>query len=214
MSLLYHLDAIHCIHRTDVPANSATTTKAAHQPVYLRSYKIPAARSTHQQRVAQVLSELGLRHDRLVMPTHENCAALEQLLSAASALVETKKVVDRVDQEIRILQARLNEREGGTAEGDEGAGVDGGADNAGMDVDDIDGGEDLDADADGETDRAVSQAPSTRSTGRKRVNSRIDLYDIPVLTIPCQIKRSGSVSSIGSNTTTATRATSRRRNRT
>lgn len=158
-----------------MPTNSATTTKAAHQPVYLRSYKIPAARSTHQQRVAQVLSELGLRHDRLVMPTHENCAALEQLLSAASALVETKKVVDRVDQEIRILQARLNEREGGTAEGDEReTGVGGGAEDTGMDVDDNDGGEDLDADADGETDRAASQAPSARSVGRKRASSRIE----------------------------------------
>lgn len=109
------------------------------------------------------------------MPTYENCAALEQLLSAASALVETKKVVDRVDQEIRILQARLTEREGGAAEGDEGgAGADRGADDVGMDIDENDGGDDLDADADGETDRAVSQAPSVRSVGRKRVNSRIE----------------------------------------
>ncbi|KAL5487600.1 SWC4 [Sanghuangporus weigelae] len=182
-------DALHCIHRTDVGNSSAAATKAAHQPVFLRSYKIPSPRTSHHQRVAQALSELGLRHDRLVMPTFENVQQLEQLLSAAGALVETKKVVDRVDHEIRVLKARLAEKEG-TIGNEEGDGGDQKPDAA--DENDAD---DLDADADGETDRAVSQAPSTKSSIRKG------------------IKRSGSVSSVGSSTTTATRAPSRKRQR-
>ncbi|EJD01618.1 uncharacterized protein FOMMEDRAFT_126683, partial [Fomitiporia mediterranea MF3/22] len=186
-------DAMHCIHRMDTPANPAATTKAAHQPVYLRSYKIPTVRSAQQQRVGQVFSELGLRHDRLVMPTLENCAQLEQLVNAACALVDTKKTVDRVEQEIRVLQARLAEKEG-TNGNNENGGSGGNGNGNRMDVDENDG-DDPDADADGETDRAVSLAPSARSSVRKGM------------------KRSGSVSSIGSSTTTATRAPSRKRQR-
>jgi len=43
------------------------------------------------------------------MPTRENSVQLESLLDATSALVETKKVVDRVDQEIRVLKLDLGE---------------------------------------------------------------------------------------------------------
>ena len=156
-------DALHCIIRTDTGNGSAAATKAAHQPVFLRSYKIPSPKSSHYQRVAQVLTEMGLRHDRLVMPTAENCQQLEQLLVAAGALVDTKKVVDRVDHEISVLRARLAEKEGRVIKED----ADG--DTEMRDAADENDAEDLDADADGETDRAVSQAPSTKSSVRKGV---------------------------------------------
>jgi DNA methyltransferase 1-associated protein 1 len=52
------------------------------------------------------------------MPTRENCAQLESLLDATTALIETKKVVDRVDQDIRVLKARLGIRESQSADRD------------------------------------------------------------------------------------------------
>lgn len=205
-------DALHCIHRTEVPQN-ATTTKAAHHPVYLRSYKIPAPRNAAAQRVAQVLGELGIRHERLVMPTRGNCQLLEQLLDAANALLDIKKVYDKVDQDIRVLQERLAERErqeeGGEGEGEitmevlrEGGdevvdGIDVNANDDDPDADaDADVDADADADADGETDRGVSQAPSARSSNDK-----------------LKSKRSASISSMASNSTSTTKISSRKRQR-
>ncbi|OBZ70256.1 hypothetical protein A0H81_09635 [Grifola frondosa] len=52
------------------------------------------------------------------MPTRENCVRLESLLEAAAALVEMKKVVDKVDQDIKVMNMRLEHlREGDGAEG-------------------------------------------------------------------------------------------------
>jgi DNA methyltransferase 1-associated protein 1 len=214
---------MHCIHRTDPPTQASSgisATKAAHTPVFLRSYKLPTVRAAVQPRVTQVLTELGLRTDRLVMPTQENVQQLELLLNAASALVETRKVVERVEQEIRVVKERLALKEG-TAGGDEEGDGDGGdeeknegeGDAEGSEDDDAEG-EDADADADGETDRAASLAPSARSAGRKRVSqlllrSRFDISD----TFFNQNKRSMSISSMGSTATTATRAQSRKRHR-
>lgn len=109
------------------------------------------------------------------MPTAENVAQLEQLLSAASALVETKKVVDRVEHEIRVFKARLLEKKGIPGADDERANREGG-ENGGGDGNGDDG-DDPDADADGETDRAASLAPSARSSVRKGVS--------PIPTILC-----------------------------
>ncbi|PCH40988.1 hypothetical protein WOLCODRAFT_137117 [Wolfiporia cocos MD-104 SS10] len=122
-------DALHCIHRSEVPPAAAPTTKAAHQPVYLRSYKLPTPKVASTAKVAQALGELGISSTRLVMPTRENCAQLESLLETASALVETKKVVDKVEHDIRVLKERMgmgerdSEAEDGEAQtpGDEGA---------------------------------------------------------------------------------------------
>jgi len=90
------------------------------------------------------MAELGIPHVRLVMPTRENCAQLESLLDATSALVETKKVVDRVDQEIRILKARLGRK---ASEGSADAEADPDADG--------------DADADGETNTGTGTGAAT-----------------------------------------------------
>lgn len=52
------------------------------------------------------------------MPTRENCAQLDVLIEAASTLLETKKVVDRVEQDIRVLKARLIKETDGGGEAD------------------------------------------------------------------------------------------------
>jgi hypothetical protein len=44
------------------------------------------------------------------MPTRENCAQLEALLEATTALVELKKLVDKVEYDIGVLKARLGSR--------------------------------------------------------------------------------------------------------
>jgi hypothetical protein len=148
------LDHINCIIRTDPPP-ATTATKAAHQPVYLRSFRIPVPKPTMAPKVTQALSELGIAHSRLVMPTRDNCAQLELLLEATSSLVETKKVVDKVEYDIKILQARLGMRGSeGAEEGENG-----------MDVDE--GGE-------GDDGRAQSVV-STRS-GRSRKHVRRFLF--------------------------------------
>ena len=150
-----------------MPAPGTSSTKAAHQPAFLRSYKIPTVRAAVQPRVAHVLSETGLLADRLVMPTLENVQLLEQLLNATTALVETRKVVERVEQDIRVYKERIALKEGRSLEGeDKKEDVDGQDDADGSgDDDDAEGEED----ADGETDRAVSVAASARSS-RKGVS--------------------------------------------
>ncbi|TFY67633.1 hypothetical protein EVJ58_g1478 [Rhodofomes roseus] len=139
-------DATHCIHRTEAPSTTLTTTKSAHVPVYLRSYKLPQPKAPSAARVAQVLGELGISHTRLVMPTRENCAQLENLLETASALVETKKVVDKVEQDIRIMKARLGQQESGGAETGDAAPTP-------MDVDD---GNDAEGEVDGRAQSVIS----------------------------------------------------------
>ena len=135
---------------------TATATKAAHQPVYLRSYKLPAPKSANAHKIAQVLGELGVSSTRLVMPTRDNCQKLEALLEAATALVETKKQVDKIDQEIRLAQERLGQ---GSAEGD----ADGDAEEDTMDVDEP-------TEEDGRAQSVVSVRSARSSRGRKQVN--------------------------------------------
>ena len=101
------------------------------------------------------MGELGVSHTRLVMPTRDNCAHLESLLEAASALVETKKQVDRIEQEMRVLQERLGKSSEG---GDEEA----------MDVDEGEG-EGGDANEDGRAQSVVSTRSGRSSRERKQV---------------------------------------------
>ncbi|KAG2116018.1 uncharacterized protein F5147DRAFT_387921 [Suillus discolor] len=175
-------DAQHCIVRVEPPASS--TTKITHTPVHLRSFKLPAPKAALLPKVTQTLTELGINHTRLVMPTRENCARLESLIEATTALIDTKKVVDRVEQDIRVLRIRLGRAsEGAEEDGKEGTPmeVDGGA-GAGAD---IDADADADADAEGEIDGRAQSILSIRS-GRGRKQSR----------------RSMSVSSIGTSAST------------
>ena len=140
------------------------------------------------------------------MPTRENCQQLEALLDAAAALVETKKVVDKVEHEIRVLEARKAELEKGD---------DSESKKDGMDMDDDaeegDDDADADADADGETDRAASTAPSARSMSRKRVSKiKYTMRKHLVILMYFQQKRSMSISSVGSAATTGTRMSRKR----
>ncbi|TFY54337.1 hypothetical protein EVG20_g9749, partial [Dentipellis fragilis] len=104
-------DAMHCIQRTDTPSANATTTKSSHQVACLRSFRIAYPKAAAAAKVSAVVQELGLRMDRVVMPTRDVLAQHEMLIEAAAALVETKKVVDRVEQDIRVARERLGLRE-------------------------------------------------------------------------------------------------------
>lgn len=103
-------DAQHCILRTDVPT-TATATKAAHQPAYLRSFKLPTPKAAIAPKVTLALSELGISHSRLVMPTRENVAQFEALLDSTTTLIETKRLVDKADYDIKVSRNRLGLRE-------------------------------------------------------------------------------------------------------
>lgn len=156
-------DLQHCITRTDLPAQT-TATKAAHQPAYLRSFKLPFPKAAIAPKVTQALAELGVSHARLVMPTQANVALLEGLLDATTALVETKKVVDKVEFDIQVLKNRLG-MQGATKTEETEVGVDA------MDVDDAN---DADGDADegeGEDGRAQSVVSTRSARSRKHVRT-------------------------------------------
>jgi DNA methyltransferase 1-associated protein 1 len=89
---------------------------------------------------------------------------LEGVMDAASTLVETKKVVDRVDQEIRTLKMRLGENADGEGDADaEGSAV-GETPTTGTPMD-VDGGE---AEEDSPDGRAQSVMSSVSMKGRSR----------------------------------------------
>ena len=46
------------------------------------------------------------------MPTRENLLHLESLIEATTLLLETKKNVDRVEQDIRVMKAKILRRDG------------------------------------------------------------------------------------------------------
>jgi DNA methyltransferase 1-associated protein 1 len=105
-------DALHCIQRTDGSTlTGTTTTKNTHQAAFLRSFRLPYPKAAVQAKVTQIAAELGISLSRLVMPTRDTLAQHEALLQAITALVETKKVADHMDQEIRTAKIRLGMRE-------------------------------------------------------------------------------------------------------
>ncbi|KAH7887581.1 hypothetical protein F5I97DRAFT_2010006 [Phlebopus sp. FC_14] len=161
-------DAQHCIVRIE-PPTSSSTTKVTHVPVHLRSFKLPIPKAAIAPKVTQALTELGIIHSRLVMPTRENCALLESLLDATSALVETKKVVDRVEQDIRVMRARLGLRDSGTSDGE-------GKESTPMDVDSKDEGL---VKREGEADGRAQSVVSTQSgRGRKQSHRSVSVSSI------------------------------------
>jgi DNA methyltransferase 1-associated protein 1 len=93
---------------------TGTTTKAAHQAAYLRSFRVPYPKAAVSAKVSQIATELGITLSRLVMPTRDTLTHHEALLEAITTLVETKKVADRVDQDIRTAKMRLGMRESAT----------------------------------------------------------------------------------------------------
>ncbi|PPR04040.1 hypothetical protein CVT24_010615 [Panaeolus cyanescens] len=155
-------DALHCIIRTDGPV-TGSATKAAHQPAYLRSFKLPTPKPAILPKVTQALAELGITHTRLVMPTKDNVAHLEALVDATTALIETKRVSDKLDLDINVVKERIAMRRRSISrDAAEGAG---GKD--GMDVD----GHDREGETEGEDGRAQSVASIRSGRNRKHVSS-------------------------------------------
>ena len=78
----------------------------------MRSFKLPVPKAAIAPKVTQALAELGISLTRLVMPTRDNVAQLESLLEATMALIEMKRVVDKVDYDIEVLRTQLGLKEG------------------------------------------------------------------------------------------------------
>jgi len=100
-------DAQNCMIRLDPSSIAPSTNKSSHTPVYLRSTRLPAPKANIAAKVAGVLAELKISSTRLVMPTQANLDRLEALQTAAAGLVDIKRTVDRVEQDIRMMKARL-----------------------------------------------------------------------------------------------------------
>jgi DNA methyltransferase 1-associated protein 1 len=101
-------DRKNCIIWAEEKTNSTTpATKAAHQPGFLRSFKLPVPKATISQKVTQALSELGVNHSRLVMPTADNLKFLEALLDETVKLLDLKKHVDKIEYDINVAKQRL-----------------------------------------------------------------------------------------------------------
>ncbi|KAF8605371.1 hypothetical protein BDV93DRAFT_438963 [Ceratobasidium sp. AG-I] len=97
-------DLINCITRTDPPTNS---TKSGHVAAHIRSSRIPNVRASSG--IHSIVAELGLLHDRLVMPTRANIERLESLQAAALGMVELKRSLDRTKHELQVQKAKLEQ---------------------------------------------------------------------------------------------------------
>ncbi|KAG6337228.1 hypothetical protein ID866_1858 [Astraeus odoratus] len=178
-------DEKHCIMRVEPPVTN--TTKTTHVPVHLRSFKLPVPKATIAPKVSQALAEVGLAHSRLVMPTRENCAKFESVLEATTALIETKKIVDKVEQDIRVLKARLGLRESEGADGE-------GKESTAMDVDEAkdDPGTVREVEVEG---RAQSVVSTKSGRSRKQVCTstpalRLNWMELCSRVVRCQYLRS------------------------
>ncbi|TFK71791.1 hypothetical protein BDN72DRAFT_409014 [Pluteus cervinus] len=185
-------DALHCIVRSELPPPTSAT-KAAHPPAFLRSFKIPYPKTAIAPKVVQTLSEIGISHNRLVMPTRHNCALLESLLDQASTLVETKRMVDKLELDARILKTRLGMKDDQDMEAPPPSASIAGGD-IGMDMDEpVEGGE-----AETEEGRAQSVVSTRSARSRDRKHPR---------------GRSMSISSVDTSVAAATRAGTKRQKR-
>lgn len=67
---------------------------------------MPIPKASSAIRITELLVEMGINPQRLVMPTRANLDAFDGVLQAAGGLVDMKRQVDRVDQELRTLKAQ------------------------------------------------------------------------------------------------------------
>jgi DNA methyltransferase 1-associated protein 1 len=67
---------------------------------------MPAPKANTAIRITELLAEFGLSTSRLVMPTRSNLEAFDGVLQAAASLIDMKRQVDRVEQELRTLKAQ------------------------------------------------------------------------------------------------------------
>jgi len=73
--------------------------------VALRSSRILPVKSNVAQKVSIALSELGLS-TQLIMPTKNNIEKLDEVQGMLSSMVEVKKGVDRIQQELRTWKKK------------------------------------------------------------------------------------------------------------
>jgi DNA methyltransferase 1-associated protein 1 len=104
-------DLAHCIYRLPTAPSSATSSHLAtrhplHVGVHLRSTKLPQPKPNAAIRITDLLGEMGVSTQKLVMPTRVNLEVFERVLQAAGGLVDMKRQVDRVEQEVRTLRAQ------------------------------------------------------------------------------------------------------------
>ena len=67
---------------------------------------MPQPKPSAAIRITELLTELGISTHKLVMPTRDNFDVYEGVLLAAGALIDMKRQVDRVKQELRTLEAQ------------------------------------------------------------------------------------------------------------
>ncbi|KAJ5907752.1 hypothetical protein N7495_000434 [Penicillium taxi] len=104
--------------RTLTPAEEARYGVQHHERVSAgvqfrsdRAQKLTQAKSNVQtQKLASALSELGIPL-RLLMPTDRVCKDFEKLIQAVNLLLDARKVAEKVEGEIRVLEAAKAERE-------------------------------------------------------------------------------------------------------
>nr|XP_031859512.1 uncharacterized protein CI109_004974 [Kwoniella shandongensis]KAA5526584.1 hypothetical protein CI109_004974 [Kwoniella shandongensis] len=104
-------DIARCIYHVPPPVTNQHTSHLAskhpiHQPAHLRSTKLPLPKPTAAIRITELLNELGISAHKLVMPTRGNLEMFESLLQASGALIDMKRQVDRVEQELRTVRAQ------------------------------------------------------------------------------------------------------------
>ncbi|EGE03070.1 SWR1-complex protein 4 [Trichophyton equinum CBS 127.97] len=93
-----------------------------------KAQKLTQAKSNIQsQKLAAALTELDIPA-RLFMPTEKVCKEFEKLIHQVNLLLDTRKFAEKVEGEIRVLEAskaererKENEKAGASAEGNEGA---------------------------------------------------------------------------------------------
>ncbi|KAB8239790.1 hypothetical protein BDV23DRAFT_134104 [Aspergillus alliaceus] len=84
-----------------------------------RAQKLTQAKSNVQtQKLAAALAELEVPL-RLVMPTERVCKEFEKLIHSVNLLLDARKVSEKVESEIRVLEASKQERERKTREAKE-----------------------------------------------------------------------------------------------
>ncbi|KZT60742.1 hypothetical protein CALCODRAFT_522889 [Calocera cornea HHB12733] len=99
-------DPINCVVRYDPATVAGPGTKGGIPSVFMRSTRIPVPKPSVAAYVTQILAELQISPNTLVMPTKGDVEKLDSLLNTAGILVEMKRSVDRLDQELRVLKAR------------------------------------------------------------------------------------------------------------
>src|SRR5690606_10736586 len=75
--------------------------------VFLRSSKIGNIKGSNQPKVQAALHELAIPA-RLTMYTAKTCAKMDELNQTVSTVIDARKLVDRLEQELRVEKARLD----------------------------------------------------------------------------------------------------------